>query len=213
MISFTAVFSKLHRLTEDGEISHRSPKILGMDEFERVAEEVEMDEDTFHDLAVLKERKDRSEYPQRTYKHLVGFKTWKPDVNFPSVAHQDVSDYGSVRELYEEVEKELEDLERTNSTGGLGFFCNIERFGIPYGRSPSQVLEFFARVSRATEPFVVWHSNQEHDFTDLYDMDREDLESEVVYRIECRDGSGEIYKVEFEHAGEEKITELQEGDA
>jgi hypothetical protein len=78
---------------------------------------------------------------------------------------------------------------------------------MPYGTDPEQILGFFARVSEATEPFVVWHSNKEHDFTDLYDMDSNGIDSEVVYRIECRNGEGEIYKVAFEQVEEEKVTD------
>lgn len=187
-----------------------------MDEFKQAAKDVHMNEDTFHDLAVLKEWKDRSEYPERKYKHLFGFKTWKPEHVISSTQYNKVSDFDSVRDLYNQIEDELEKAERDHSTGGLGFFCNIERFGIPYGTAPEKVLNFYARLSEATEPFVVWHSNKEHDFTDLHDMDKNDIESEVVYRIECRDGEGEIYKVEFERSGEEKIAdvdkETSEGD-
>lgn len=176
-----------------------------MDEFEQAAKDVHMAEDTFHKLAVLKERKERAEYPEKKYKALFGFKTWKPHSCLGVTEYNESSDFDSVRDLFQNVEKALDMQERDYSTGGLGFFCNIERFGIPYGTDPEQILEFFARVSEATEPFVVWHSNKEHDFTDLHDMDRDDIESEVVYRIECRDGEGEIYKVEFERVGEEKI--------
>lgn len=115
-----------------------------------------------------------------------------------------------MNDLYNQLEHKLEKLERDYSTGGLGFHCNIERFGIPYGTDPEQIGEFFARVSDATEPFAVWHSNQQHDITDLHEMDEDGIESEIVYRIECRDGEAEIYEVEFEIAGEEKILDTSE---
>lgn len=183
-----------------------------MDEFEKAAEDVHMDEDTFHDLAVLKEWKDRSKYPERKFKHLFGFKTWKPHHSLRVTNHSKPSDFDSVHDLYGKIEKSLDDLERDYSTGGLGFFCNIERFGIPYGTDPKQVLEFYARISEATEPFVVWHANQEHHPTNLFEMDKEEMEREVVYRIECRDGEGKLYEVEFEAAGEKKLAEFKNED-
>lgn len=185
-----------------------------MDEFKQVAKEVHMDEDTFHDLAVLKEWSERAEYPERTYKHLFGFKTWKPEHTISTTHYNNATGFDGVRDLYNKIEEELEKAERDFSTGGLGFFCNIERFGIPYGTDPELILEFFTRISEATEPFVVWHSAKEHDFTDLHDMDLHDIESEVVYRIECRDGEGTIHKIEYEKTGEEQIIDFtaDEGD-
>jgi len=183
-----------------------------MDEFEQAAEDVHMDEDTFHKLAVLKEWKDRSEYPERKYKHLFGFKTWKPEHCIGTTHYNKSSDFDSVHNLFHQIEDELEKAERDYSTGGLGFFCNIERFGIPYGTDPTQILEFYARISNATEPFVVWHANQEHHPTNLYEMDMGDTENEVIYRIECRDGKAELYEVEFESVGEEKLESVNEAE-
>lgn len=183
---------------------------MDMDEFELAAEDVHMDEDTFHKLAVLKERKDYSGYPEKIYEHLFGFKTWKPHDSLSLTKYKDPNDFDGVYDLYNQLEDQLDKLERDYSTGGLGFHCNIERFGIPYGADPEQVAEFFARISEATEPFVVWHSNQEHHITDLHEMDEEEMESEVVYRIECRDGEAEVYEVEFKRTGEEKIVDTSE---
>jgi hypothetical protein len=151
-----------------------------MDEFKQAAKDVHMEEDTFHKLAVLKERKDRAEYPEKKYQALFGFKTWKPHTCLGVTEYNESGDFESVRDLFQKVEGALDKQERDFSTGGLGFFCNIERFAIPYGSDPKQILEFFARVSEATEPFVVWHSNKEHDFTDLYDMDSNGIDSEVT---------------------------------
>ena len=188
-----------------------------MDKFEQVAEDVHMDEDTFRKLTVTKERKDHSEYPTKTYKHLFGFKTWKPKHLLTKLDGKTYSDYDAVADVLRDVKHEVESLEQEYSTGGLGLFCNIERFAIPYGTDPQQILEFYARISEATEPFVVWHSNQEHHPTNLYEMDKDGIEEEVVYRIECRDGQADLYEVEFERAGEEKIEEFrskstEEGD-
>lgn len=169
-----------------------------------------MDEDTFHKLAVLKERKDYSGYPEKIYKHLIGFKTWKPHHSLSLTRHKKASDFDGVNDLYNQLEDKLEKLEQDYSTGGLGFHCNIERFGIPYGTDPQQIAEFFARISEATESFVVWHSNQEHHITDLHEMDEDDMDSESVYRIECRNGEAEIYEIEFERAEEGKIVETSE---
>lgn len=179
-----------------------------MDEFEKAAEDVHMDKDVFHNLAILKERKVHSEYPTRTYKHLFGFKTWKPHHCLGITKYNKPSDFDSVHALFGKVEEALEEAEKDYSTGGLGYFCNIERFAIPYGTDPQQILEFYARISVATEPFVVWHANQEHHPTNLYEMDRDDRDSESVYRIECRDGEAELYEVRFEAADEKKLAEF-----
>jgi hypothetical protein len=210
-VSFTAAYSKLYRLSEDGSAESRPPKILDMDAFEQAAADVSMSTDTVLDIAVTKERTDRTEYPEKTYKHLFGFKTWTPQEGLGVTKYKNPGDFDSVRELFNEVKETLDRDRRTQSTGGLGYFCNIERFGVPYGTSPEEVLQFFARVSEATEPFVVWHSSKEHDFVDLHDMDANDIGEEVVYRIECRDGEAEMFEVSFERTGEEMIAEI-EGD-
>lgn len=178
-----------------------------MDEFDQVAKDVSIDEETFRRNAILKERDDHSDYPKKTYKHLFGFKTWTVAHCIGITEHNGPGDFDTVRELFHRLEDVIEDANKQYSTGGLGFVCNIERFGIPYGTDPLEVLEFFATVSRATEPFVLWHSNKEHDFTDLHDMDLNEIDSEVVYRIECRNGEAELYEVTYEKVEEEKTAE------
>ena len=168
-----------------------------MEKWEEVKEAVSIDTDTLEDNAVIQEEKEYGEYPTKEYKVLKGFKTWKPKNLFVGIWDAD----NPISQLKKQCRENWIDHE----TGGLGFKYNIERFGIPYGTGEAEIAEFFATISLATDPFVVWHSPIEHNFPDLSMMDRNDKEEEVVYRIECRDGESTIYEVTYQKESEEVI--------
>lgn len=196
----------MRRLDDEDNPMNDAPRILDMEKWEEVKEKVSIDSETLQDNAVIQEKKDYGDYPAKEYKVLKGFKTWKPENLFTGIWDAD----NPVRELKRHCRNQWIDHE----TGGLGFSYNIERFGIPYGTGKEIVAGFFATISLATDPFVVWHSPIQHNFPDLSMMDRNDKEEEIVYRIECRNGSAELYEVTYKKHSEEVIAEASsEGDA
>lgn len=216
-MSYTGAYSRIYRLDENNDPEHRAPKILDMDDFRVTAEEIEVqcgiDADTVESKAVLKERADRTEYPEKTYKHLWGFKSWTPADCFGLTNYNDPHEFDSVTELFSKIQEVLDQHRQQYSTGGLGYNCNIERFAIPYGTMPEKIARFFALLSTATEPFVVWHADKENDMPDLGRMDANGIEEETVYRIECRGGEATIYEVTYRRDGEEKLCEVEEPEA
>jgi len=170
-----------------------------MERWEEVKEAVSIDADTLDDNAVIQEEKEYGEYPTKEYKVLKGFKTWKPH-HLLGLEYAD-----DANEFLNQMKKQCREIWIDHETGGLGFNYNIERFGIPYGTGEAEIAEFFAAISLATDPFVVWHSPIEHNFPDLSMMDRNDKDEEIVYRIECRDGDSTIYEVTYQQESEEVI--------
>ena len=213
-MGYTGAYSRIYRLDEDGEPCSCAPKILDMDAFDAAAEEIEVQcdisADTLKNIAIFRERTDRSSYPEQTFKHLWGFKSWTPRDCFGLTEYNEPSDFDGVHDLFSRVEEVLDKHREDYSTGGLGYNCNIERFAIPYGTMPERVARLFALISTATEPFVLWHTDKANDMPDLGRMDANSVDEDVVYRIECRDGAAEIHKVTFERTGEEKLVDIDQ---
>ena len=176
-----------------------------MDRFDEVAEAVDMDTETFEKCAVTRERKDRTSYPEKLFMHLVGFKTWTPDSLIEITPYSSHADYSSPRELYSALEEQQRQLRKNVTNGGLGLYCNIERFGLAYGTSTEEFLQFFAQISTATEPFVIWHSPREHNPETLYNLDREGKETGKTWRVRAENGEAKVHEITYERKSEEEL--------
>lgn len=187
-MSFIGAYTKLHRI-ENGEYKYSPPKILDEEKFYNTYERVGLEEDAFADNAVLGTKEIVEEYPDKKYLVLYGFKTW-------SLEH-------SLLNKYDQIDKEnVERLEKYEYP--LGTSYNISQLAIFYC-GVEEVAKFFKEVSKSTEPFVVWHGDDEITMPFLHSMDYNGVEEETVYRIECRDGSVDVYEVQYEKSGEEVI--------
>ncbi len=189
-MSFTSAYSELRALVND-EPADRPPRILDRDGFNDVPSHVEMSESTFEKISVLGEETDQTEYPERTWETLKGFKTHTPAGTF--LLDLDIDTEDIVQRI-----KSQEDRERAP----LGYWYNIERMGISYGGIDGEWRYFFAEISRHTEPFAFYHSSQKVRFPDLTDFaDGE----ETVYYIECDDGDLYAEEQTFERTSTEVL--------
>lgn len=184
-MSFTAAYSKLRRITEEGEIGAKPPKILDWEGFKEEFPEsiTSMSKNNLMDNAIISEQKDATDYPEKTYKVLYGFKTWKPK-HF--LRPDDLENLKKFAEMHNDVEG-----------APLGFTFNIERFGITYLGGPGgEWEEFWKELSKYTEPFCFWHSKVEHKIPNLREIDMRE-EPEIFY-VELKDGSIKVFEKEWE---------------
>ena len=170
-MSFTACYSQLYAF-RDNKIVSSSPRILDFKKFEKnyFSELLieDYDEEDIKDITIISEETDYSSYPEKKWKVVKGFKTWKLD------------------------EEDLDIDEGKENLLGLKF--NIERFGLAYGTDKEDFLSFFAKLSKYTEPFVVFHSPIEYQFPEVYDYILDEEIKKDFWMVKAQNGKAKIIK-------------------